>query len=166
LADIPVLVDTTEKAIRAIALLVGGSWAYLKYARGRTFRKRLETKLQLRHIRAHGHSYLILQVSLKNVGLSKVSIDSEGTALRIFISSAMPQTGYGFPPNWVHIATTSALASHEWIEPGEFIEDIQIVSIPEAHDGAVQCELFVISGETEWSAKDIILVPVSKPSIK
>jgi hypothetical protein len=84
LTDLQKIVDITQKLFTIVAIIVGGAWTYLNYFKGRTFRMRLEPSVTGVVSTSDGANQLIVSVSLKNVGLSKIGIEQTGSALEVF----------------------------------------------------------------------------------
>src|SRR6516164_3819133 len=72
LSNINTIVDTISKAVTAVAVIIGGVWAYFKFVRGRTYRPRLEVDLAGQWWPVNGKWLLQTRVMVKNVGASKV----------------------------------------------------------------------------------------------
>lgn len=117
--------------VTALAVLVGGYWAYFKFVRGRTFVARLSIDLDGQWRRIPGMmNVLHVRVTVRNIGASKVAINQFGSGLEV-----------GFPVGeWHHLVTWEkveyrsgtepfdsrqfkVLTQHEWIEPGETVSD-------------------------------------------
>src|SRR5215213_5150613 len=70
--------DFTEaltNVTQSVALLAGGVWAYFKFVKGRTFRDRLTPTVSGRLVSINGAIFLVVTTEIKNVGLSKITID-------------------------------------------------------------------------------------------
>src|SRR4051794_12870338 len=66
------------------ALLVGGLWAYFKLFKGRTYTRRLEPAIEIKKtIFTDDYSCLIMKVSIKNVGLTRVDIDMRSSTIDV-----------------------------------------------------------------------------------
>lgn len=153
----PSLFSTVLSNIKTIvetaAVIVGGIWAYYKFFRGRTFRPRLELEISGRASEAKGHTNVLISVQLKNVGLSKVAISQEGSAIRVFATDSTKTDGVA---EWQRAITVGVFEKHSWIEPGETITDQALVSVPGIGHKAVKLEVRLIGNHIEWNALSIV----------
>jgi hypothetical protein len=154
--DLEQLVGILQGIVTIAAIVIGGIWAYLKYFRGRTFRPRLEPDISGVVVSHGGVSHLKVTASLKNVGLSKVDIEQKGSGLRVFSYDAAPHATEAHIAEWTRIRTFPVLEDHQWIEPGESIEDERLIVIPEDEHLAIQLELRVVSNGITWKERSII----------
>jgi hypothetical protein len=138
--------DLTEKALKILAYIVGAGWVYFNYFRGRTYRPRLEPHVTAELCRRSIPEFIRAFVTLKNVGLSRVLIRQDGTGLRFFIFDPSA------PESWRKLTTMPVFERHQWIEPGETIEDHVLLSFDLACVAAVRLHLVVGSTETMWNA--------------
>jgi hypothetical protein len=122
--------------VTALALLVGGAWAYLKFVRGRTYKPRLSVDLagQWRALEGVG-SVLHLGVHVTNIGASKASLKQYGTGLTL----SFPGEQQTAPDDvtWVKVPLRvgspqdrqfEIFKEHEWIEPNETVSDDVLVN--------------------------------------
>ena len=68
-------VDTAQgiaSIAQALAILVGGIWAYFKFFRGRTFARRAEVALEASVVSSGVEEFLKVAVNLRNTGASKI----------------------------------------------------------------------------------------------
>src|SRR5947209_20081286 len=77
-------IGNLKHSAEIVAIIVGGIWAYFNYFRGRTYRPRLECNLTVKPITDRSKSFLDIVVHVKNVGLSRVKIQQEGTAVLVY----------------------------------------------------------------------------------
>jgi hypothetical protein len=140
-----------------IAIVVGGIWTYLNYFRGRTYRPRLECKLDVTLVKDHSRSFLNIAANVKNVGLSRVQIQQKGTAL--LVHALQPQSSPSVPmrshwdPNY---RVFEVFKDHEWIEPGEPISQPLFVQLPHQPAPAYRLVLKLTSGGIWWTAEAIV----------
>jgi hypothetical protein len=154
------LAATADHLTQALALVVGGTWAYLKYLRGRTFAYRADIALAAELVDPGGRPAVMTRLSVKNAGLSKLPLKPGGKVLHLYATSASTWA----PPaelEWTRLLTTLVLAEHEWIEPGETVTEDTLLPLPTDDAGwlAVRVEAQVWSkrrrrrpGGTKWSA--------------
>lgn len=161
----PLLKDS-ELVVRILALVVAGIWAYVKFVKGRVFRPRLEIGVVGAAISKRDHTALRISVSAKNVGLARVDISPEGTALRVSVAKEIVPAAI-LTAQWEHQGTFSIFAEHGWIEPGETISEDQLLMLPKISCDHFLLELFLESGKLVWTARSIIpLLPEEKPQIE
>jgi hypothetical protein len=122
LDDVNKIVDMFGTAVTALALIIGGVWAYFKFVKGRTYRPRLEVGLYGQWVTVDRKRLLHARLTVKNIGASVVNLLQEGTGLRI----SVPERDQ--PPTpvaqvWRVIRVFEVLGEHEWIEPQETVSD-------------------------------------------
>lgn len=139
-----------------LGLAIGGLWAYYKFFKGRTFRPRLELEVSGSAWRSEAVTQLKASLQIKNVGLSKLGLSPEGTALRVFTSvPAIP----GRPASlvdWHRLITISVFTKHRWIEPGETITEQTLFSIDGTGEKDFKLELRIVADHIEWNSLAII----------
>lgn len=151
-------VTIAGEIVKTLAILFGGVWAYWKFVRGRTFRRRLELTISGTSFERQGACYLSGVAQLKNIGLSKVTIEQEGTAIEVFrISDVKSQLSEE------DLQTREVFAEHGWIEPGETIEEPFLLAIPEAGEQTIALRLHLrivsrgmLSRAVEWNAGAVV----------
>jgi hypothetical protein len=94
-----------------------------------------------------------ISVQLKNVGLSKVAISQEGSAIRVFATDPTKTDGAA---EWQRAITVGVFEKHGWIEPGETITDQALVSVSGVGHKAIKLELRLVGDHIEWNALCII----------
>jgi len=151
--------DVLKNVATIIALGAGAVWAYFNFFKGRTYRSRLEPKVSGKLITRNDASYLIVTAQLKNVGLSDVRIDQEGSALRVFAYAVGEYASKARSVEQSRLITLSVFEDHGWIEPGELIEDQRLVAIPDVEYVALQIRLRLVSNKIEWNSAAIIEPP-------
>jgi hypothetical protein len=132
--------------------IAAASWTVLNYLRGRTFRRRLELKVSGEIFEKTGIHFLSVVTTAKNVGLSKVRVFQEGTWVRLVRFQSKEKTAALKLPEEILLGTAPIFTTHDWIEPGEEINDILFVQLPErvSEDIAVSLSLRVKSREWRW----------------
>src|SRR6266545_2898743 len=71
-------VDAISKIISTAAIIVGGTWAYYKFVRGRTFAKRAELEVTGELLDADELRALRARVTLRNTGATKIPLRAKG----------------------------------------------------------------------------------------
>ncbi len=159
------VLDIIEKIATIVAIFVGGVWAYINYLRGRTFKRRLEPSITAKTFRAKGLLVLSGTAQLKNVGLSKVTIRQEGTAIEVVAITDKPGEEAANRLGTKDIAVLSVFERHGWIEPGEPIGESFLVPVPQDDDIlAFRIRLRVVSEgifsqKIEWNCDSVADLP-------
>ena len=154
--------DVLDKVVKILAVIIGSAWAYLNYRRGRTFTHRLEPEVSGKIFRYRDAWLLSGVAKVKNVGLSKVSIEQRGTA--VIIDDIVLKTSQGEPPKLeteeISNGVLEVFKAHGWIEPGEPIEESFLFALPFQSDRvAVRLGLRIVSEDIEWNADSIAELP-------
>ena len=169
----PTTLDTVDKGLKIIAVVLGGIWTYLNYVRGRTFKRRLEPKIAGRIAPGvdPGSWMVFGTAQVKNVGLSKVDIEATGTA--IVIDDIVPgtsKTGVALlAEREILGGVLDVFDRHRWIEPGETIEESFAAPLPNRDDrAALKLRLRIVSRHKflksiEWNADAIAESPTPPP---
>jgi hypothetical protein len=117
-SDIQTVVGLLGTTVTAMAVLVGGLWAYFKFLRGRTCRPRLSVKMLAQWRPVNERHLLHTRIIVKNIGASVVTPRQRGTGLRVSVLSPQQPD----PPaavRWEVVRVFEILRDHEWIEAGE-----------------------------------------------
>jgi len=148
--------EVVQSVCTIAAILVGASWAYFNYFKGRTYRPRLEPKIAGKLSVNDGINYLATTAQLKNVGLSRIKIKQEGTALQVFSYSVETPISKAHQLKQEYLAIFSVFDVHGWIEPGEVIEDQNLIVFPNGAQPAIRPELRIVSEGIEWNTATIV----------
>ena len=159
----PLLSDLHTGA-QILAIIVAGIFAYYKFFRGRTFYPRLEPALEASVIEVGPLKYLKTKARVKNVGLSKVPIDKDASALLVYrAEKRLSATGVR-PVDWQLNHAVDVLVYHRWVEPGETIEDNWLFATSSSEEPvAFKVELKLAGGKTDWYANAVVETP-DKPA--
>ena len=123
------LADIIGTLVTALAVVIGGFWAYFKFIKGRTYRPHVEVKQAGDWLGPDGALGFKATVSLKNIGAAKVELLQKGTGLRIS-KLADEQPAPPHESSWDSLGVFKIFTKHEWIEPGETITDELLVRLP------------------------------------
>jgi hypothetical protein len=156
--------DQTDKGVRILAVVLGGGWAYWKFARGRVFHTRLEPTVSGRCFEDRRGDYVIATIKLKNVGASKLDLQSKGTVLIVEGCARSKESAPERPVDWFTINIKSIFEDHTGVEPSETIESSVLVDLP-PHLIAVRLEARVVANGIESTANTIIEAPADKPTL-
>lgn len=147
------IVGLTEQVMTILAIVLGGAWAYFNFIKGRVYHPRLEPRVSAVLKPGSNFKHVLINAEVKNVGLSNVPIQKEGTAIRLL---ALTQENYGktgWEIDWEdrHLVTLSVFESHGWIEPGETIREQRLIPLREDGLLALKVELRIVSRGIEWN---------------
>ena len=142
---------------QSLALIAGGVWAYFKFAKGRTFRDRLNPAVSGKLVSIDGSVFLMVTIRLQNVGLSRIALDQDVSALDVF-EYVPSQTGE------LLIVENSRLASFRvfrdtdrYIEPNEIVERQALIALSRVSALGYQVEFEVFSDSGYgWRAMRIV----------
>ncbi len=156
----PTVLATIEQVTRILAIAIAGAWAYYFYFRGRTFRPRLEPVVTGEIVKLNTDYFIIATSTVKNVGLSRVTLDRRGTGVKL--STFDGEAPAFVDVDWTLGAVFDILAAHDWIEPGETVQSQTIVRLADGQVAA-RLEIRIVSGRHEWSAERIVAYPAAHP---
>jgi len=115
------------------------------------------------YLQENGIIRLQIKTALKNVGLSRVTIDGKSSALRIHRVSELQHADL-MPDNaleseWYRVGTFSLFSEHGWIEPSEIVQDQKMIECKSNYP-VFKIEAFVMTETLQWysaciSAKDL-----------
>ena len=126
--DLQTLVSLVGTSVTALAVLVGGFWAYFKFLRGRTYRPRLAVKMLGQWRLVNGRHLLHARIVVRNIGASVVMLRQRGTGLRVSVlSTRQPESPAAL--RWEVVRVFEILREHEWIEAGETVLDDLLLDI-------------------------------------
>lgn len=148
-----------QSLITSLALLIGGIWAYFKFLRGRIYKPRMELNVECQiYLQKNNLVRLHVRVILKNVGLSRVNINRENSAVRIYRVHDLEYVDLipdgALKLEWCRIGTFSIFDEHQWIEPSEIIDD-QIMINCQSIDPIFKIEATVMSETQQWCSSYI-----------
>jgi hypothetical protein len=145
-------IDSSQKLISALAIIVGGVWAWLKFFRGRTFRSRLELTVSGKIVMSGTTSFLKATMEMKNVGLSQVKLKGDAIYLDVFLIDAagVRPAQHIYNAMWSEPVTFAVFQDHGWVEPAEEISDELLFQLPESEQLAGKLKLTVNSRGNSW----------------
>jgi len=150
LGDIQSVVGIVGTVVTAVALTVGGLWAYFKFVKGRTYRPRLEVGMSGQWRQLEGMDLLHARITVRNIGNSKITLLQKGTGLRV----SVPAVDQGTAPvavAWTVLRVFEILDEHEWIEPGETVSDDVLLNLGIPEPVPVRFESRLV---WRWSGRD------------
>jgi hypothetical protein len=148
LSDVKDVAGIVGSAVTALAVIVGGSWAYFKFVKGRTYRPRLEVNLFGQWREVNGAKRYHARITVRNIGASVVRLLQRGTGLRVnLLADYQPR-----PPGratWRKAGTFQIFLEHDWIEPGETVSDDLLLDLGESGPALVMLEARLV---WKWSS--------------
>jgi hypothetical protein len=156
-SDVQAAISALSSAITAMAVLIGGLWAYFKFVRGRTYRPRLSVTMSAQWRPIDERQMLHIRITVKNIGASVVTLRQRGgTGLGISVLSPKQPA----PPTaveWEMIRVFEILRDHEWIEAGETVSDDLLLDIDSDEPEALMFEARLA---WSWSGhkKEIVVI--------
>ncbi|MHA7663703.1 hypothetical protein [Mycolicibacterium sp. HS_4_1] len=122
-----------QSLVTAAGVAVGGSWAYFKFVRGRTYRPRLSVELACQWRAVDETDLLHVRVRVTNIGASMITLNQHGTGLQVAFHGDSVHNEVKW--NYVQLSIDNEgtpdnvdrafeiLREHAWIEPGETVSD-------------------------------------------
>jgi hypothetical protein len=107
---------------------LGGSWAYFKFIRGRTFAHRAELDVTASLEGETGRMLICAVITLRNAGLSRLPLNSKMKAVRL-LGAVMDHDGRAGAVSWERIVTLPILDQHDWLEAQETVTDTVVYSL-------------------------------------
>jgi hypothetical protein len=139
-ADLTAISNDAAHFAQAAAVIAGGTFAWWKYLRGRTFRARADLAVSAVLWSSDTNSAdtaLALTVSLRNTGLSRIRLVVGAKAVLVdWVTRerwALSQNELYWGPS-TGMRQTDIFGGHDWIEPGEMITDDVVIPVPSALD--------------------------------
>jgi hypothetical protein len=140
--------------------VIGGIWAYFKFVRYRTLKPRLIFSFDWKLLdQDYSHLLAILRLKLENRGQAKVGLRKKKQH-RCYLKYALITEALSLSQQPISLLTVPAqrllhldtvFAAHGWIEPGETIDDVKVLTIEKKKLLAVQFEVLAF-GAQKWSA--------------
>ena len=147
--------EILDQFVKVTALIIGATWSYITYRRGRTFSHKLEPEVS-GHLIVKGNLYVLsLICTVKNFGLSKVPVEQEGTVCQIYaLTVDRPDPSSDSEPDDL----LSVFLDQEWIEPGEVISDphMMIIDFYTPELIGIRINLRMSSRGSVWTANCIV----------
>ena len=151
------IADTLAKAVQILAIIVGGWWTYFKFMKGRTYHESLIPTVSGKLLTIDSQTYLIVNISVKNVGQSVVEFAPEASALRVL--GYMRSTSSEIMPVKDDELAQFAALDELSIEPNAVIEQMRLISIPIEVRLGLRLEFEIISNNRKkysWKTSFII----------
>lgn len=159
--------------VAAVALVIGGGWAYFKFIKNRTLKPRLAVKVEGRIItgsdslgtqggsEASTATRLVARCGAENVGLREVTLGKEGTALRIYFHGveSVGSAERAALADWQWLDSWPVFESRDSLEPDEPVEEQLLIELPRKGFAALRLELVVHSPpENAWEVSEVVVI--------
>lgn len=151
--------DIAQKTAATVAIFGTAGWAYFKFVRGRTFRRRAELTISGEVRRGPGVVYLLTNSTAKNIGLSKFEVDHEKSGLRVMTHASGEADAVTEPrlAEWKPLSTWPVFEGHGLLEPGEPAAEELLMEIPDEGFTAFRLQLWVSSTKSEsWEVTAVV----------
>jgi hypothetical protein len=116
--------DIFQKIVAAIALIIGGLFAYFKFIREGTHDPRLQPSVTGKAVIDDEVIYVVATVTTLNTGVVDVHLPGEGAAVLEIYETSPGGDG------WTYIGITPVFENHFLVQPGQTIEDHIWLEIP------------------------------------
>lgn len=133
-----------QSAVTVLGLLVGALWAYFKVFKGRIYTQRLEPCIGAKLIYGNGYLCAVVEITIKNVGLTRVDIDTELSAIEADIYTVNDYAPQFHNAMWTRLGVVSAVQHHAWVEPGEIVSEERLLALPNERPIALGLRLRVL----------------------
>ena len=157
-----------ESWVQAIAIVLGGIWAYLKYGRGQPFISRAEVRIRACSLQLADRPAIRVAIEFRNVGACRTNLTVK--TLEVFgMTQASP---HDTPIDWGDaLAAAPIYENDDWVEAGETVRDEVLVPVP-AHDAAgdryiayqVKCDVMECGPPAWYHVKRIRWLRPPQPS--
>jgi hypothetical protein len=160
------ILDGLEKIFTILAIIAGGLWAYYHYRKDRVHKIKFEHNISGKVIFSDKVEYLVIEICLKNLGLSKIDIKHEGSALRVFACEEKEAIPHVQDVEWQRIRTLKVFEKHQWIESGETIQEQRLIVVPKKNYFAYRAHLRITAKNTQRDVFKVIERPITKEALK
>jgi len=149
--------DVADKAIKFVAVVIGGLWTWWNYRKARTYEQKLELEVDGRIFVRNG-LFGDVRATVKNIGATKHSVSHQGT---FCVLSAVRDD-----LTEERVRLFSVFSSIGKIEPGESMNDTHYWRIHDSPEDIVWIKLTlrVVSNGVEWVSTR--LIPVERDEKK
>ncbi len=149
--------EALAKIIQSLALVAGGVWAYFKFAKGRTFRDRLNPTVSGELVSIDGSVFLIVSIQLHNVGLSRIAFDQGVSALAVF-EYVPSQADEILSVENNQLTSFRVFGDKDrYIEPSEIVERQTLIALPHVSTIGYQLEIKVLADSGYvWRATTVV----------
>ncbi|MFG1606056.1 hypothetical protein [Actinoplanes sp. NPDC049265] len=122
------IVQVAKDATTALAVIVGGGWAYLKFARGRLFAPRAELSVAAAMYESVDGLMVVATVTLVNRGVRRFRLKDDGKVLYVYELRSDAGAGPALLSE-EKVALVPILTSHDWLETAEQVQEETTVQL-------------------------------------
>lgn len=151
------IADVVYHVVAAVALIVGGGWAYFKFIKGRTLKERLRVTVDGGLEPSSGLLRVTASCEAENISLRELQIAPEGTAVRLFVHTLAENPSEAREAAWELMGAWSVFGDREVLEPGEVLQEPKLLEVPEGGFAAMMLEFTVYSRSgSYWQAASVV----------
>jgi hypothetical protein len=110
-------------------IVIGGTWAYFKFARGRTFARRAGLTAVPAILRSGSSYQLCVSITLTNAGQSRIPLDNEMKFVRVS-GTQRREVDELEAAEWTNLTAEDIFDEHEWLEGQETVTDTVLFDLP------------------------------------
>jgi hypothetical protein len=133
--DLGAAASTAHDIVTSAAVVVGGTWVYFNYIRGRTFAQRAQLDV-VSSLKGGGSTrYLCATVTLKNTGQAKLPLNGNMKALRLYVIVDQASDDISVA-KWKRIVTLPIFEQHAWLEAQETVTDTVVYKLCDGDGGS------------------------------
>jgi hypothetical protein len=143
--------DIADKAIKFVAVFIGGLWTWWNYSKSRTYEQKLELEVA-GTVFVRRDLYGDVKAVVKNIGATQHSVQQAGTSCELsVVCDDLSERSIQLIPVFM---------LNDRIEPGESINDVRCWRIPQPIDDIVWVKLAlrVVSDGLEWNTSCMIRI--------
>lgn len=154
------IVEAIYRLVATAAIIVGGGWAYMKFVKGRTFRRRMKVSIEGQIEPGTDSVRLLVKPQAENVGLREVKISSEVTSIELHSAVLSSSEAVADEMRWDSVGVWQVFGEQELLEPGESVEDPLLLEITPGGYDAMKIELTVSIEATErsWRTTEVVIL--------
>jgi hypothetical protein len=159
LQDAALAAEILSKVVQAIAVGVGGWWAFT--ISDRTYFRRLQPALDASVGQKQGQKYLLATISVKNPGLRNVEITQVGSALLVLRSKAPVAVSAVTDAQWEVEGAFDGL-KRKSIEPGVTVVEERFIPLPAGLNDTLQLRLRLVAHGRSYSTTKVVVMSPSQ----
>lgn len=151
------LASIIRDIVTALALIIGGGFAYFKFVRGRTFTERLKVSVDAELDSARNLLLVNASAQASNIGLREFHLAREGTALRLFAHRLSEPTSEAREARWEQLGSWRVFEGRQVLEPSEEVSEHKIIETPGGQFSAFMLALVVYSRSgRNWKTSAVV----------
>jgi hypothetical protein len=169
MSALTLIAQTVNYLATPVAVVVGGSWVYFKFLRGRTFAQRAEVGVEVIPQLVDDKTIIHATIRLNNAGISKLPLRDDGKVVLLY---ATPIADWRSRRNfqWEMLMLSDIFTDHSWLESQEVISDDVLLPLDHQDGGpwlACRVQVQIWSEPTKWRRRGSnwianVIVPIEK----